>query len=268
MIFEEDNIELSKLLVQTEPGLIYINNQPEFQDQDNAKTLYLLQKEKQKRLLINLLYLYKGKGTLGILEKLIDLLGVPEGLVQINEFYFDFLEKDANGTPTSNKKVRLIDNEKVKTPGSVWEIDPQALLNNSNIPSTANQPYFYKQALDNQWQINLREIDLITSPQDAFLNDLIRWGQQTYSYCKFKEGGFCYLQNTAKPYYMLPLSLPDKYCGFTFEYLIPKQTLNAVKNQFTLASLFHVASIGAEPELLPAGNRYNYFRERSIFWRV
>lgn len=265
-LFEEDNIELSKLLVQTEPGLIYINNQPEFQDQDNAKTLYLLQKEKQKRLLINLLYLYKGKGTFGILEKLIDLLGVPEGLVQINEFYFDFLEKDANGTPTSNKKVRLIDNKKVKTPGSVWEIDPQALLNNSNIPSTANQPYFYKQALDNQWQINLREIDLITSPQDAFLNDLIRWGQQTYSYCKFKEGGFCYLQNTAKPYYMLPLSLPDKYCGFTFEYLIPKQTLNAVKNQFTLASLFHVASIGAEPELLPAGNRYNYFRERFGFY--
>lgn len=265
-LFEEDNIELSKLLVQTEPGLIYINNQPEFQDQDNAKTLYLLQKEKQKRLLINLLYLYKGKGTLGILNKLIDLLGVPQGLVQVNEFYFDFLEKDANGTPTSNKKVRLIDNEKVKTPGSVWEIDPNSLLNNSNIPSTANQPYFYKQALDNQWQINLREIDLITSPQDAFLHDLIRWGQQTYPYCKFKEGGFCYLQNTAKPYYMLPLSFPDKYCGFTFEYLIPKQTLNPVKNQFTLASLFHVASLGTMPELLPAGNRYNYFRERFGFY--
>lgn len=265
-LFEKDNIELSKLLVQTEPGLVYVNNIPEFQDQDNSKTLYLLQKEKQKRLLINLLYLYKGKGTLDVLSKLIELLGVPKGLVQVNEFYMDFVSKDSNGTPLNNNKLRLIDNEKVHLPKSVWEIDPTKLVDTTNINNPANKPYFFKQAVDNQWAINLREIDLITSPQDALLYDLIRWGQAKYDYCKFKEGGFCSLQNVKANYYLLPLSFPDKYCGFTFEYCIPKQTLNSPTNQFTLAALFHVASIGSAPTLLPQGNRYNFLRERFGFY--
>lgn len=278
-LFEEDNIELSRLLIKTEPGLLFKNNLA-FSDEQNSKTLFLLQKEKQKRLLINLLFLYKKKGTLDGLEKLINLLGVPNDLIITNEYYLDFLNKDEFGVPTDNLKVKRIKNNKIITPEIIWtknfdklkvknldEIQDtknltQQEINNKLLNLQENQPFFYDIKSKSEYDINLRDIDLLISPQDALNNDIVFLNKKKYDLVEIQHGGFFNLQNRENNYYLLPLSIPDKFSYFSLNILINKESMLQY-NRIDLCSLFLVNSSNTTNiELNPKGNKYNYFIER------
>ncbi len=267
-LFEEDNIELSRLLLRTEPGLIYQNNLAEFSDDENRKTLYILQKEKQKRLLINLLFLYKKKGTLDGLNKLINLLGVPKGLVITNEYYLDFVNKDEYGVPLDNNKQKKINNDKVFSKKILWTKNYDSLKNKSNIDTIENNPFFYDIKSREEFNINLRELDLLTSPQDALLSDIEYLSNKKYDFVEMQPGSFFNLQNLKETYYMLPLSIPDKYIHFSVNFLLEKES--ALKNnRVDLCSLFLSTAIspGTTP-ILPKGNQYNYFIERFGYYNM
>src|SRR5690606_31313709 len=94
-LLDDTNIDLANLIVRTEPGLRYDSlNNPIYDNQAESENLRQLQYEKQKRLLINLLYLYAVKGTQNCLNYLFKLLGAPDGLVWLREYAFDIDQKD------------------------------------------------------------------------------------------------------------------------------------------------------------------------------
>lgn len=267
-LFEEDNIELSRLLLRTEPGLIYQNNQAVFTDNENKKTLYILQKEKQKRLLINLLFLYKKKGTLEGLNKLINLLGVPKDLVITNEYYLDFVNKDDFGVPLDNNKQKKINNDKIFSKQILWTKNYDKLKNKTDINLLENSPHFYDIKSKEEFQINLRELDLLTSPQDALLSDISYLSNKKYDFVEIQPGGFFSLQNRESDYYMIPLSFPDKFIHFSVNFLLEKES--ALKNnRVDLCSVFlsSATNPGTSP-LIPMGNQYNYFIERFGYYNM
>lgn len=239
-LFDDDNIDFAQALIVTEPGLAYDSTDtPEFTDTINQKTIKELQEEKQKRLLINLLYLYNTKGTLRCIEALVGLLGSPQGLVLINEYVFD--------NPTKNK---FIDNDKVKVPQIEYEIDPDYLVNKTNPTDPINQPYVYKLKLSNQDTVNLRELDIVTDPQGAIAEEIFKWGQIKNQFGNFKQNSFANLQSVNLPnnslnnnYYFLPLTQPDKYSGVTVEYMIPKDGYTKGIGQGFDEVSIHLASI-------------------------
>lgn len=229
-----DNQEdLSKLVIRTEPGLSYSNTgQVEFNNELEKKTLLQLAYEKQKRLLINLLYLYSSKGTHNCLNYLVSLIGAPTGLFSLREYkyvpnninssnqgYSDYWGSTAAGQYSG---LKVQDNGKVNTPEQYYEIDYDALIDKNNIDSDVNKPYKYKLRLSNEEEVNLREISAVLDPQSAILNDVIKWGKKYYSSWRFKEGGFASLQSHVNPFYLLPLTIPDKFYGLSVNYSIPK----------------------------------------------
>lgn len=238
-LFDDDSVDLAKAIIRTEPGLRYdISDNAVFDNLSEKKTLKELQDEKQKRLLLNLLHLYKTKGTQRSVKFLTSLLGAPEGLVVLNEFFFNTVSG-----------LKEIDNEKYHVPAMGYEIDPQYLKNPSNIFDPINLPYVYRLKLDNETNINLREIKIVTDPQGAIADQIIEFGKTIYPYALFRTGSFANLQEKDKPYLLLPLCVPDKYTGLTIEYMIPKggypQLVGTNNDEVTihLGSLYEVDSI-------------------------
>jgi hypothetical protein len=257
-LFDEDNIDLAKSIIRTEPGIKYNNNQIVFSDTTNSKTLKELQYEKQKRLLINLFYLYQTKGTLKCVEQLVKLIGSPEGLVLFNEYVLN-----------TNLSQREIDNDKVKIPKLDYEIDPDYLLDKVNISNPINLPYVYRLKLDNDDIVNLRELDAVTDPQGAVQSQVIKWGKQLHQYGYFSHNHFANLQsNDPNGYYLLPLTFPDKYCGITTEYVIPRGGYKQLIGQgfdevsIHIGSLFDVDAISydtnGQPIKINTNSNYVY----------
>lgn len=264
-LFDDENIDLAKAIIKTEPGLSYNNlDQPVYNDETSQKTLQELQNEKQKRLLINLFYLYSTKGTIKCIEVLAKLLGAPNGLVVFEEKVFN--------TVTGNRET---DNSKIKVPQIAYEIDPDYLTDKNNINNPVNFPYVYRLKLDNDSIINLRELDGFTDPQGAIQSQVINYGTNTYCYGHFSHRSFANLQNNATTnplgYYLLPLTFPDKYCGITVEYMLPRNAYtkgvgkNVDETSIHIGSLFEVADITytdplnpTKPDLLSNGQKYAY----------
>lgn len=262
-LFDDENVDLAKAIIVTEPGLSYDNsNNAVYNDTNTSKTVKELQAEKQKRLLINLFYLYSTKGTLKCIDALAKLLGSPEGLVVFNSLIFN--------QTTGQKET---DNDKIKVPKIAYEIDPDYLVDPNNITSPVNFPYVYRLKLDNEHIVNLRELEGYTDPNGAIHQQVINYGTQTYPYGYFGPRSFATLQNndTTNPdgYYLLPLTFPDKYCGVTIEYMLPRDGfIKGVGNNYDeasihLASLYQVDSITSivdpdKPDFLPASNQYAY----------
>lgn len=280
-LFDDDNLDLAALVVKTEPGLSFnLQGQGEFTDLNNSTTLYLLQKEKQKRLLKNLLYLYKTKGTQISLSTLINLLGIPEGLISLKEFAFQVNNLDAYGYPLSYAGQgtysgrKIVDNNKIHVPQQIYEIDPTKLVNPLNINDPVNLPYCYVLRLLNAETHNLRELDLITDPQGSIIQDILNYGIQPNNYVRITPGSFLNLQNKTDDYYLLPLTFPDKYCGVYCKYNIPrggllKKTIGeqaVLRDQvFDIASLYQTSTItytDNTPDIIPGGIGFNYHRDR------
>lgn len=250
-LFDDDAVDLAKAVIKTEPGLSYDGQfNAEFTDLNTSQTQQNLQFEKQKRLLLNLLFLYQTKGTHKCIEKLVALLGAPDGLVLFYEYAFD--------TVTGNK---IVDNDKVKVPKIAYEIDPDFLKNPDNINDPINQPYVYRLKLDNESITNLREMDMYTDPQGAIQQQILNYGSIIYPYGHFGPKSFANLQNhnttNADGYYLLPLTFPDKYCGITVEYMMPRNAYTKGVGQgfdettIHLGSLYEVSDIVYDSDNAP-----------------
>lgn len=257
-LFDDDTVSLAQAIIITEPGLAYDQqNNATFSDQNTAQTKQDLQYEKQKRLLLNLFYLYQTKGTIVCIEKLVNLLGSPEGLVLLKEYSFN-----------NTTGAKIVDNDKIKVPKIEYEIDPDYLIDSTNINNPVNLPYVYRLKLDNESIVNLREFEMYTDPQSAIQTQVINYGQTTYPYGNFKTGAFANLQNinsSTGEYALLPLTFPDKYCGITVEYMIPRSGyIKGVGQGFDetsihLASLYEVDDIvynGNEPVFIPTSTQF------------
>lgn len=217
-LFDDDSIDFSKLVVQTEPGY-YFDTQAQLDTSNKYYrfTLQQLQYERQKRLLLSLFYLYKTKGTPGAVKKLVSLLGAPEGLLIFDEYTFDIQNTDSFDyyDVATLRGFRTVNNEKVNTPDVNFEIDP-------DFPVPNGMPPVYRMRLNNESQMNLRMASIQTSPNGAIDYQIINlFGKQKYNYAKFGKGEFATLQNSSN-YYALPLTIPDKFSGVSVEYMIPK----------------------------------------------
>jgi len=225
-LFTDDSIDFSKLVVQTEPGLTYLQQNVDINNKYYQSTLQSFQNEREKRLLLSLLYLYKVKGTQDCISKLVSLLGAPDGLLQLQEYAFKYTNTNNLDYVINNdysQIKRIVDNTKVHVPDFHFEIDPYYLIDKTNIDNTINKPYVYRMRLHNESTVNLREIGIMTDPNKAIDTHIEQvFGNIKYNYVKFNNGEFANLQNLSNKYYYLPLSLPDKFAGFSVEYLIPR----------------------------------------------
>ena len=222
-LFSDDSIDFSSLVIQTEPGIAYVNQGVDLQNKYYRVTIQQLEYERQKRLLLSLFYLYKTKGTQSCITKLVSLLGAPEGLLQISEYAMTFNTVNKSDYHSGNSKTRVVDNQKVYVPDFHFEIDPQFLVDPTNIANPLNKPYVYKLRLHNESTVNLREIGIETNPSisiDTFLEQ--NFGTLTSDYLTLSNGEFCSLQDVNNPHYLLPLNIPDKFTGISLEYMIPR----------------------------------------------
>ena len=224
-LFDDDQIDFSKLVIQTVPGQYFGISEAQIQtNRYYQQTLQQVQYARQKNLLMSLLFLYKQKGTQEAIQKLISLLGAPDGFLDFEEYVFKVSNTDNIGYPINNDYTgkRIIDNEKVHVPNVTFEIDPDYLLDKNNIENPINKPYIYRRILDNEYTHNLREISVLTNPNGAIDNQIVNsFGAQLYNYITFGKGEFANLQRNGK-FFLLPLSLPDKFFGMSIEYMIPK----------------------------------------------
>jgi len=222
-LFSDDSIDFSSLVVQTEPGITYLSSTVDLTDKYYRNTLQQIEYERQKRLLLSLFFLYKTKGTIACIEKLVSLLGAPDGLLNLSEYKLTFNSLDKSGYETSTNKKRIKDNSKINVPDFYFEIDPQFLVDPVNISSEVNKPYVYKMRLNNETEQNLRELSIQTDPNkaiDTFIDS--SYGVEKFDYVKFVNGSFSSLQTANNTHYLLPLSLPNKFTGITVDYMIPR----------------------------------------------
>lgn len=246
-LFSDDSIDFSQLVVKTEPGLYY--NFSESSDPNNLyynSTLQQLQYERQKRLLLSLFYLYRIKGTQACIKHLVSLLGAPDGLLLLQEYAFKF--NNTNSLDYVNNgnydKTLIVDNEKVHVPSYHFEIDPDYLIDKTNVNNTINQPYVYRTRLHNESTINLRQLGISTDPSQAIDNQIKNFfGKTTKDYVKFNNGEFSNLQNLNSSHFLLPLTLPDKYFGIGVSYMLTRDGyIKGVANNLEETTV-HIASL-------------------------
>lgn len=263
-LFDDQSIDLATLIVRTEPGLSYdAENNPIYDNQATAQTLQQLQYEQQKRLLLNLFAIYRAKGTQVAINYLTSLLGAPEGLFVMREYAFQVNNLDPLGYSLSyfNSSipytgVKIVDNVKVHVPSEIWEIDPNYLVNPLSVSDPVNLPYKYRLRLSNYETHNLRELSIYTDPQNAIADQVLGFGGVNYTYGSFGDGSYANLQNRVNPYYLMPLTFPDKYYGVAVDYMIPRygyefgDTPDAEDaSNIHLASLFNVGALPIQPTL-------------------
>ncbi len=223
-LFNDKDLDLSKLLIKTEKGLVFENRTDENNSLFYKQTFKELEFERQKRFLLGLFYLYKSKGTLETIKKVVSLLGSPDGFFSFSEFYLSTKDIDEYGYYKPNFSVSKIESEdKVFVPNITYEVDTNYNINNS-------LPLVYKQRLNNTTDVNLREL-AVTSNSNGAIDFQIEnyFGKKKYDYAKFNEGEFCNLQNlnettfaNSGSYNLLPLTNTDKFFGIHLEYMIPK----------------------------------------------
>jgi hypothetical protein len=240
-LYDDDSINFADAVIKTEPGLRYDSSKnPVFDDQTTSRTLKELQQEKQKRLLINLLYLYSKKGTQVAIQTLTSLLGAPKGLVEIAEYMFD-----------KKKGEYIVNNEKVYVPKIEYEIDPEYLQDPVDIDNPVNKPYVYRLKLQNDHLINLREMSINTNPQQALLEQMLSFGKIKYPLVKFHPNTYASLiSDNPNGYFMLPLTFPDKFTGITVEYMLPKNGLPKGIGNGNSESSIHIGSLYKVPVML------------------
>ena len=255
-LFDDDNIDFSKLVVQTEPGFYFIpaTDTTDANNKYYKLTLQQLQYEREKRLLLSLFYLYRSKGTSETIKKLISLLGAPDGFLLFNEFSFNIENTDQfdyYGSTDANNKFSLLGkrtviNDKTFVPDFHFEKDP-------DYPVTGNMPPVYRMRLHNESEYNLRSVSIATNPNGAVDSQIINvFGNQLYNYVKFQNGEFATLENLKSdftinnPYYLLPLTIPDKFRSISVEYMIPRNGYtkgvanNLDESTIHLCSLFQI----------------------------
>lgn len=248
-LYEDEDIDFAKLIIQTEPGFYYSSDKNFEENKFFRETLLKIQYERQKRLLISLLYLYSIKGTKECIEKMVSLLGAPEGLLSIKEYAFKLNNLNEFGLPTNTYSGNTIeDNEKVHVPEFSFEIDVNFLKDKININNPINKPYVYKKVYTNDYTYNLREISINTDANAAIDSHLENtFGEMKFNYIRFNKGEFSTLQK--KEGYLLPLTFPDKYYGYSVEYMLPKNSYKVLTNQnydeatFNLLNLYEISDI-------------------------
>lgn len=227
-LFDDDSVDFSKLVLQTEPGFYFIpagdttqGNNPYYQ-LSLQKLLY----ERQKRLLTSLFFLYKSKGTPGVVKKLVAILGAPDNFLVFNEYKFQINNTDQFDYYSTSGLVgkAVVDNQKIYTPDFHFEADP-----NYPLPVNSQMPPVYRMRLHNESEINMRTVAINTNPNGAVDSQIVNiFGNQTYNYGKFQNGEFATLQKLNddftldNPYHVLPLTIPDKFRSITVEYMIPR----------------------------------------------
>lgn len=226
-LFQDDSIDFSKLIIRTEPGLSYsADSSLNINNKYYQSTLQALEYEKQKRLLLSLLYLYKKKGTQACIKQLVSLLGAPDGLLVLNEYKIKYANTDNLGyikNYSNSSELLTVDNNKVNVPKFNFEIDPDYLIDKTNVSNLINQPYVYRTHLQNDSEVNLRQLSIQTNPNGAIDYQVINsFGNSKYNYVKLSKNQFLNCQDINNPFYFIPLSFPDKFFGFSVNYMIKR----------------------------------------------
>jgi len=243
-LFSDDSIDFSKLVVKTEPGLFFNVDSTDTNSKYFRNTIEKLQYERQKRLLLSLFYLYRIKGTQACIKTLVSLLGAPEGLLLLQEFAYKFTNVDNLDYYSDVTKTLIVDNEKVHVPEYHFEIDPDYLVDKTNINNNSNEPYVYRMRLHNESTINLRQLGISTDPTQAIDNQIKTvFGNTKYDFVKFNNGEFANLQNENKNHFLLPLTIPDKFFGLSVNYMINRDGfVKGVGNNLEEAAV-HIGSL-------------------------
>lgn len=248
-LFEDEDIDFGKLIIQTEPGFYYSNDKTIEENKYFTKTLLQAQQERQKKLLVNLFYLYSIKGTKSCIEALVSLIGAPEGLLTIKEYSFQVRNLDSFGLPLNDDYTGdlIVDNEKIHIPEFKFEIDTDFLKDKVNINNPINKPYVYKKVLNNDYTHNLREISLDVSINDSISKHInTNYGEQLYNFIGLNEYEFSNLQK--KDSFLLPLTIPDRYYGFSLELMIPHNSYKGIdsviadESNYNLLNLYEISN--------------------------
>lgn len=242
-LFTDDGIDFSKLVVKTEPGLYFREAALAEKDSKFYRfTLQQLQYERQKRLLLSLFFLYKQKGTQGTINKLVSLLGAPDGFFLLSEFAFQIQDTDEFDYFSLTNVIgkRIVDNDKVYAPDYIFETDPFYPVTDPQMPPV------YRMRLNNESTYNLRQIAVQTNPNGAIDTQILNvFGKTKYNYGKFETGGYANLQrDEIKDEWMaLPLTYPERFFGVTVEYMIPRDGyIKGVGNNQEEATI-HICSL-------------------------
>lgn len=252
-LFTDDGIDFSKLVVKTEPGLYFREKALTEKDTKFYRfTLQQLQYERQKRLLLSLFFLYKSKGTQATINKLVSLLGAPDGFFLLSEYAFKITNTDEFDYFDVNdmSAKRIVDNDKVYTPKYIFETDPF-------YPTTdPKMPPVYRMRLDNESTYNLRQISIQTNPNGAIDNQILNvFGKTKYKYGKFQTGEYANLQRDemGDSWLPLPITAPDKFMGITVEYMIPRDGFkkgignNQEEANIHICSLYELGEFTSDP---------------------
>ncbi len=125
----------------------------------------------------------------------------------------------------------------------------------------------YRYRVENEEDINLREINLLADSQNAILEDIVSKNKFESTFGYFYHRNYANLQKETGDYYLLPLTFPDKYYGIGLRYMIPKNGFfrylkNDAKNQIDIGSLYQVGSYNY-PAFLNSSYNYPSIGERS-----
>lgn len=225
-LFEDEDIDFGKLVIETKPGFYYSNDNSSEENKYFTKTLQQIQYDRQKKLLVSLMHLYKMKGVKGCIEKMVSLIGAPDGFLSENEYSFKVRNTDAFGMPINSYEGDIVvNNEKIAVPDFKFEIDLDALKDKMNIDNPINKPYVYKKVYNNDYEFNLRELSVdinVNNSIQKHISDI--FGNQLYNFISLNNLEYSNLQR--KDGYLLPLTIPDRYYGFSIEYMIPKNGYN------------------------------------------
>ena len=185
-------------------------------DVENNKSLSSVNTEIWKRILVNIIWLFKKKGTRDALQFIFKLIGAPECLINLNEFVYDIKESFVKENPIKNSSFSPSQgqNNLVTIPDTLSQGGPSKINENGYINYDYSQFIFQEggqgrgdgQNYINQWRpefdpvkrvdnvkvqvgteefygteniVNTKEVTISISPADAIECDLLNWLKST-----------------------------------------------------------------------------------------
>lgn len=192
--------------------------------ENDKKTLSHANIELWKRILINIIWLFKKKGTRDALQFIFKLVGAPECLINFNEFVYDIKKVSETKIESSEKSPKINENGYINYDASKYifqeggigrgngqdyinqwkpEFDPIIRVDNLKIQIGAEEYYGTENI------VNTKELDISISPANAIECDLFNW---------FKNNDVCWVWGTTGATFAFSaLTIPFQYlpanCG-------------------------------------------------------
>lgn len=203
-------------------------------ENNNQNSFAYYNVELWKRILININWLYKKKGTRDALQFLFKLMGAPESLISFDEFVYDINQTVTssiiNSVPKSNERgfINYDSSEYIFQEGGKERGDGQKYINqwrpefnplkrNDNIKIQVGDTGF----TGSENILNTKEICIAISPASAIESDVFTYYQQS---------GTCWVWGTNESPVFSALTVPFEYtipnCDFVNPDMITGMTFN------------------------------------------